>query len=177
MKKVISTLIIFIAFLIAYFLQANFFSWFNIAGIKPNLFIILIIFVGAFSNKYYGIGVGIVMGLLLDFFIGKAIGLNAIILGLAGFAGKALTKNFSRDNKMTMIILVLISTFVCELISYVFQIILFGLKIEILNFIKIIIMEILYNTILLIIFYPLLQKFGKILQKAFTENKILTRYY
>ena len=36
MKKVLSILIIFITFFIIYFLQANFFSWFNIAGIKPK---------------------------------------------------------------------------------------------------------------------------------------------
>ena len=177
MRKIISTVIIFIIFLITYFLQSNFFNWFNIAGIKPNLFIILMIFIGAFSNKYYGMGTGIVIGFLIDLFIGKTIGINAIVIGLAGFLGSILTKNFSKDNKMTMILLVLLSTFACELISYIFQIILFGLNIELWGFIKIIIIEMLYNTILLIILYPLLQKLGVSLEKSFTENKILTRYY
>lgn len=84
MKKVLSILIIFITFVIIYFLQANFFTWFNIAGIKPNLFIILALFIGVFIGKVYGITIGIVLGLLLDFFIGKVIGINAAMLGLAG---------------------------------------------------------------------------------------------
>lgn len=85
MKKVLSILIIFITFFITYFLQANFFNWFNIAGIKPNLFIILVLIIGIFTGKIYGISIGIVLGLLLDFFIGDAIGINAAILGTAGF--------------------------------------------------------------------------------------------
>ena len=74
-------------------------------------------------------------------------------------------------------VLVILVTFICELISYIYQIILFGLSIELLNFIKIILLEILYNTILLIILYPILQKLGNKLEKVFTEDKILTRYY
>lgn len=84
MKKVLSILIIFITFIIIYFMQANFFTWFNIAGIKPNLFIILALFIGMFIGKIYGISIGIVLGLLLDIFIGKAIGINATILGISG---------------------------------------------------------------------------------------------
>jgi len=65
-------------------LQANFFSWFNIAGIKPNLFIILALFIGIFIGKTYGTTMGIVLGIFLDFFVGKAIGINAAMLGIAG---------------------------------------------------------------------------------------------
>ena len=84
MKKILSTIIIFLIFILIYFLQSNFFSWFNIAGIKPNLFIILVLMVGLFVGKIYGATTGIVLGLLLDFFIGKKLGIYAIQLGLAG---------------------------------------------------------------------------------------------
>lgn len=85
MKKILSIIIIFIVFILIYFLQSNFFSWFNIAGVKPNLFIILSLFVGIFIGKIYGASMGILIGLLLDLFIGKALGINAIVLGVAGF--------------------------------------------------------------------------------------------
>lgn len=84
MKKILSTIIIFLIFILIYFLQSNFFSWFNIAGIKPNLFIILVLMVGLFIGKIYGATTGIVLGLLLDFFIGKNLGIYAIQLGIAG---------------------------------------------------------------------------------------------
>ena len=177
MKKALSLFCIFIFFLITYFLQSNFFSWFNIADVKPNLFIILMVFVGAFINKYYGFGTGVILGILLDFFIGKAIGINGIILGIAGLLGGIFTKTFSKDNRMTMMVLVVLITLICELLSYTYQIILFKLTINVLNFIKIILLEVLYNAILLIILYPLLQKLGNKLEKIFTEDKIITRYY
>ena len=84
MKKILSTIIIFLIFILIYFLQSNFFSWFNIAGIKPNLFIILVLMVGLFVGKIYGATTGIVLGLLLDFFIGENLGIYAIQLGIAG---------------------------------------------------------------------------------------------
>ena len=84
MKKILSIVIIFITFIFIYFLQSNFFNWFNIAGVKPNLFIIFLLFIGIFIGKTYGASIGIFFGLLLDLFIGKVVGINAIVLGMAG---------------------------------------------------------------------------------------------
>lgn len=94
MKKILSIVILFITFIILYFLQINFFSWFNIAGIKPNLFIIFVLFIGLFLGKAYGISAGVIFGLLIDFFISKSIGINAILLGLAGFLRRSIYKEF-----------------------------------------------------------------------------------
>lgn len=177
MKKFLSIIIIFISFLIIYFLQANFFNWFNIAGVKPNLFIILLLFVGMYMGKAYGLGIGITLGLLIDFFIGKAIGINGIILGLAGILGGVLTKSFSKDSRLTIMLIVMGTTCVCEIISYILHIIAFGLNIEILRFLKIIFIEVVFNTILVIIIYPILRIFGDKVEKVFSEKKILTRYF
>lgn len=94
MKKILSIIIIFLAFILIYFLQANIFTWFNIAGIKPNIFIIFSLFIGIFIGKIYGLSIGIVMGLLLDLFISKAIGINAIILGIAGLLRRNIYEKF-----------------------------------------------------------------------------------
>jgi len=85
MKKTLSIIIIFITFIFIYLLQSNFFNWFNIAGVKPNLFIVFSLIIGIFIGKIYGVSVGIISGLLLDLFIGKVLGINAIVLGIAGF--------------------------------------------------------------------------------------------
>lgn len=78
---------------------------------------------------------------------------------------------------MTLIVMSAISTLVCEIISYIFQIILFKLSFELGAFIKIILIELLFNSMIIIIIYPMLQKAGILLEKVFNENKILTRYY
>ena len=50
------------------------------------------------------------------------------------------------------------TVFVCELISYVYQIILFNLSIEVFAFIKIIAIEILFNSMIIIIGFYATQK-------------------
>jgi len=92
MKKILSIIIIFLTFIFIYLMQANFFIWFNIAGVKPNLFIILALFIGIFIGKAYGLSIGIILGLTLDFFIGKAVGINAVVLGIAGILRRDIYK-------------------------------------------------------------------------------------
>ena len=78
---------------------------------------------------------------------------------------------------MTIIVMSLVTTLVCEIVSYVFLIILFNISIQIGPFIKIILLEILFNSMIIIIIYPIIEKTGRVLERIFTEDKILTRYY
>ena len=78
---------------------------------------------------------------------------------------------------MTILVMSVVATLVCEIISYLLQIILFGVSIEIVRFIKIILIEILYNSMIIIIIYPIIKKAGTTLERIFTQSKILTRYY
>ena len=52
-----------------------------------------------------------------------------------------------------------------------------GVEIEIISFIKIATIEALYNSILVIILYPLMQKTGYRIEETFKGNNILTRYF
>ena len=85
MKKALSILVILIAFLFLYFLQSNFFSWFTISEISPNLFIILTLLIGLFAGKKLGSCMGLFFGLYLDIVIGKNLGLSTVMLTLVGF--------------------------------------------------------------------------------------------
>ena len=49
--------------------------------------------------------------------------------------------------------------------------------IEIIPFIKIVAIEILYNSILVIILYPIMQKAGYNIEEIFKGSNILTRYF
>lgn len=69
------------------------------------------------------------------------------------------------------------ATLTCEIISYLIQIIVFKLSIELLPFIKIVAIETLYNAMLIIIMYPLIERTGEILERVFKEKRILTKYY
>lgn len=177
MKNTLIIIGMMLLFLILYFLQINFFNWFTIAGISPNLFVISILFIGLFAGKRVGIPLGLVTGICLDFFISKKIGISAIMLGVIGGLGGFLDKNFSKDSRMTIIIMTAAVTFIYEFGSYLLNYFIISTTIEIIPFIKIILIEILYNVLLVIIFYPLLQKAGYYIEEAFREKKILTRYF
>lgn len=177
MKKTIINTSLILTAIFLYFLQANFFSWFNIAGIMPNIFIIFILLIGLFGNRTMGSIYGFVIGLLLDLIIGVKIGINAIGLGLIGFLAAIFDKNFSKDSRMTIMVMVVVATVIFEVLSYLLHYIFMANSIEIINFIKILIIEVIYNLIITIIVYPLMQKAGYYIENEYKGNKILTKYF
>lgn len=177
MKRTIINITLVVISIIIYYLQSNFFTWFNIAGIKPNLFVILALFIGLFANRTMGTIYSIVIGLILDFLIGNKVGINAISLGIVGFLAGVFDKNFSKDSRMTIIIMVAGSTLLFETLRYVLNYMFLSTSIEIFSFIIILIVEIIYNIIITIILYPLMQKFGYYIEDEYKGNTILTRYF
>lgn len=173
MKKVIDIFFIILIFFVIYFLQSDFFIWFNIAGVMPNLFIILVMMIGLFMKKKSGFIFGLIFGLCIDFFIGTRIGINAISLGLAGLTAESLDKSFSKDNRITVMFLTGILTIFAEIIIYVLQILFCNVDIQILSFVKIVLIEIIYNEIIVAIIYHFILLFGSKLENDFTNNSFL----
>lgn len=177
MRNTVIIIGIILIFLILYFVQVNFFNWFTISGISPNLFVIYVLFIGLFAGKKLGIPIGIVIGLSLDFFISKKVGILGIMLGIVGMVGSTLDKSFSKDSRITTIIMTIGVTIVYEIGVYLLNYIIIHSAVEIVPFLKILLIETIYNVFIVIIFYPLLQKGGHYIEEIFREKKILTRYF
>ncbi len=176
-KKVIAVLLLILSFFIIYFLQSNFFTWFTIARVQPNLFVIFILLIGLFAGKKVGLVLGIIFGFYLDIVIGRRIGVSGIMLGIIGLAGEYLDKNFSKESRITIILMIICSTIIFEVGTYIFSLITLPVTVEILGFLKILFIETLYNVIITIIIYPIIQKLGHILEETFKTRNILTRYF
>ena len=177
MKKLVINLFLILTIFIIYFLQSNFFNWFNIAGVMPNVFIIFVLFIGLFTNKTVGTAYGVVIGLILDLLFSQKIGIQAVTLGLVGFLAAIFDKNFSKDSRMTIMLMVLGSTVIVEVLNYLLAYMFIDINVEIFYFIRTLIIEVIYNIILTIIIYPLIQKFGYDIENEYKGNKILTRYF
>lgn len=177
MKKTFITIVLIVIFFIIYFLQSNFFTWFNIAGVMPNVFIIFVLLLGLFAGETRGIIFGIIFGISIDFFIGSRIGISGIMLGIIGFLGGYLDKSFSKDSRVTIILMIVLSTCLYETGNYVFHYFMNHEMISMTIFIKTLLIENIYHIILTIIFYPLMLKLGYKLEKTFKESQILTRYF
>lgn len=177
MKKVLIHIELIIIIFVIYFLQSNFFNWFTISGIMPNLFVVFVLFVGLFASKMMGTVYGMIIGLILDVLFRQRIGISFIALGLVGFLATVFDKNFSKDSRMTIMLMVAGLTLLYESIIYFANYFVLGTTLEIIPFLKILTIEIIFNLLLTIIIYPLLQKYGYYLENEFKGNKILTRYF
>ena len=177
MKKALSILCLILTFFIIYFLQANFFTWFNIATIMPNVYVILVLFIGLFVKRKIGLACGIGFGLYLDIVLGKTIGTSALALGIVGFLGEILSKNFSKDSRFIVCLMVIGTTAVYEIIVYLLTMLRTEGTVEILAFLKILLIEMLFNVLITIIIYPLIKKAGYYLENLYDDKFILTRYF
>lgn len=173
MKKAADIFFIILIFFIIYFLQSNFFTWFNIAGVMPNLFVVLIMLIGLFMKRKFGFIFGIVFGLLIDLFIGVRIGINAISLAIIGLYAETLDKSFSKDNRITVMFLTCILTLLAEIIMYVLQILFCGATLQVLEFTKVVAIEVAYNAIIIAVIYPLFLAFGTKIEDDFTNKSFL----
>ncbi|MBR1654342.1 MAG: rod shape-determining protein MreD [Clostridia bacterium] len=177
LKKTISILGIIITFFILYFLQIDLFNWFNIAGIKPNLFIVLVLCLGLFIGRKYAAPIGFIIGIYLDVLAGSQIGISALMYAAIGFLGGYFDKNFSKDSKITILLMVAGSTLLYETVVYIYTIARNAIPLEFWGFIKIVLIETLFNVLLTIILYPLIRKTGYFFEETFKQKKFLTRYF
>lgn len=177
MKKFIINLILIITFIVIYILHSNLFINFKIAGVMPNIFVIYILFIGLYANKIMGPIYGVICGLLLDSFIGSRLGVSAIMLGMIGIIGVIFDKNFSKENRITIIIMVVMCTIIFETGVYLIQFFIDKSTLEMLTFIEILLIESLYNAIITVILYPIIRIFGNNIETEYKGNKILTRYF
>lgn len=177
MKKFVIGVITYFIFIILYFIQANFFGWFTIAGISPNIFVIYILFLGLFTDNKFSLIMALLTGITLDLVIGKTLGATAILFCLISIIANYFDKNFSKDNKFTILIMVIGMTLVFEVTNYFLNALILEIPIEIEAFSKILLVEVIYNTILTIIFYNAFIKSGALLERQFKEKNILTRYF
>lgn len=177
MKKFFLGILMFINFIVLYLLQSNFFDWFTIAGISPNIFVIFMLFLGLFTNNKFSLVIAGLCGITLDLLASRTLGVNIIVFCLITVAGGYFDKNFSKENKLSIIIMVIGLTIGSEIVGYLLNALLLEIPLELISFSKILIIEVIYNAILTFIFYGLILKLGGIIERQFKQKNILTRYF
>ena len=89
--------------------------------------------------------IGIIFGIFIDIWIGKILGITSIALALIGVISGILDKTFSKDSRLIVLIMGIICTIIYEIAVYIMQYIVIGINIEILQFIKTLLIEVIYN--------------------------------
>lgn len=111
-------LIMTILFFISLVLQSTLFSHLTVAGVKPDLVLVLVVFYALFQGPQEGALVGLIGGLLQDMMFGQYIGLNALANLVIGYLIGLLERKIYKENLLIPTIILFLSTFLHETILY-----------------------------------------------------------
>lgn len=166
----IRIIVIILEMLICFLLQTTVFRWFALAGIVPNLLLILTVSYGFMKGKIEGLIVGLACGFIIDLAYGNVLGLYAAIFMTIGFFIGHLTKVLNTNDNFIPILLVSISQLSYFLLSYIFTFLLRGRLNIIFYFITIGLPEIVYTTLVSIFAYRIINKIDVYLDGRFKKE-------
>ncbi len=154
--------------LLAFTLQCSIFTNLHLAGVVPNLLIILISTYGVMHGEYTGMFVGFFGGLMMDVFFGGILGFYALLFTLIGFLnGQFCGLYFPEDIRMPML-LILSSDLTYGVLFYAFRFLLRGRTHFPFYFLHVILPETLYTLLIALILYPLMAR----IYMAFERKRI-----
>ncbi|MCR5232692.1 MAG: rod shape-determining protein MreD [Lachnospiraceae bacterium] len=146
-------IVVFLMIITGYLLQSTLFSAFTIAGIVPNILMIITSAFGLMRGKREGMFVGFVAGLLVDVFFMNILGFFALVYMTIGYLNGFFRSIFyPEDIKLPMIMIgssELLYCFIC----YIFLYLLRGRMHLGYYFIHIMIPDIVYTVLITFILY------------------------
>ncbi len=97
--------------ILSLFLQSTFFSFLSIKGAMPNLVLIFVVFYALLNgNRQKAMVYGFLCGLLVDLYVGRFIGINALALGLTSFLIGSLEGRVFKENLLVGMTTVILGT-------------------------------------------------------------------
>ena len=150
--------------IIAYILQTTIIQNFNIAGIYPNLVLVVTCCVAFLFGSTSGSVVGFFIGILCDLYWGRTVGLYAIIGMYLGLIVGQFNKKFFKDNYLIVCVLIVLATLICETIIYIFSALVYAQDINLFTLLYKLFLSVIVNGIASIIIYPILMKINLTLE-------------
>ena len=121
--------------------------------------------------------VGFIIGLYLDVLTGSQIGISALMYMAIGFIGEILDKNFTKDSKISIVLMVAGSTIIFETVLYVYAIVRNSIPVDVVGFIKIALIETVFNCLMATILYSLISGAGEFLEETFKKRELRSRIF
>lgn len=156
-------------------LQTTLLNEIAIAGVKPDLILILAIFVGIICGPGKGGMIGFSLGLLEDLYLGSFIGMNALSKGVTAVLVGRITIGAFSENLLVPIITVFIGTLLNNIIYLITGAILgmnWGLELWLWNAVPLAI----YNMCLVPFIYPKFYSFGLQLNEKHANAEFWERF-
>ncbi len=151
----IRILVIGIEIILSFLLQSTVFDHIRLAGVVPDILMILVVTTAYTRGTYPGLFTGLFAGLLVDFMYGDVIGICALLYMFIGFLNGYSNKIYDRDDYAIPLILIAVSEFVYSFLYYVLEFLLRGrLNIGYYAY-RIMLPKVIYTVLMGVIFYKL----------------------
>ncbi len=155
-------------FILCLILQSTVFSIATVAGIKPDLVLILVVLFALIRGSREGAVVGFIGGLLQDLLLGHFIGLNILPKMAVGVIFGMLEKKVYKENFFIPVITVIIATTINESIIFLLGLTISGFPTNYFSIFRDLILPlIIYNSCLTPFVYP---RFFRSLHKGVLRN-------
>ncbi|MBM7613580.1 rod shape-determining protein MreD [Alkaliphilus hydrothermalis] len=157
-EKKIQGFIIGLVIIVNLILQSTLLQYFKIYNVLPNTALILVISFSMYSGKNQGAIIGLSVGMLQDIIFGRIVGLNAFVYMLIGYFVGLINRKVFKDNLLIPVALTAVGTVLYETVNMLFLCFL-KYRIELFNvFKKMLVVEVLYNSIFSILIYIYVSK-------------------
>lgn len=160
LRKIVVTVFIIVCFV----LQCSVFGSLALAGIIPNLMIILTSSFGFMRGEREGLLIGFFCGLLSDVFFGGFLGFYALLLMYIGFLNGKFCKIFYPEDIKLPLALIVVSDLSYGIICYILTFMLRSRFAFSYYFLHIILPEALYTIVVTLFLYPVILKVNEKLE-------------
>ncbi len=163
MKRCITIGIIIV---VCFLLQSTIFHYMELAGVVPNLMLIVTMSFGLMRGRREGMLVGFFSGLLIDIFFGSVLGPYAFIYMTMGYANGFFHRIYYVEDVLLPMLMITLNDFIYNVIIYLIYFLLrnrldFGEYL-----LTVILPEMIYTIIITLFFYKLLVRINLRLKKS-----------
>lgn len=176
MKKTVITGTIILITIVLLMLQLTIFNNLRLFNVKPNLFLILFTSLVVYTNKKTTYVFFILTGIILDLLLGGMIGITSISMLISSIIIMSFKNILTKKNMANFLLFILIVTIFYELVYNLIRIGLTNTSFDI-YILKIIAIESIYNILISIIIYPIIEKIGNEIYPEYKKSNILTKYF
>lgn len=142
--------------LVCFLLQNTVLINFDIAGIVPDLIVILVVSVGYQKGRLHGMVIGLFGGLILDLTFGSLIGVYALVYMFIGYGVGMLSHYYIKYDTFLPLALIAVSEFIYTLYGYLVNMLTAG-RFELLYYMRRIMFPSVFYTLIVGVFlYKLL---------------------
>ena len=163
MKRCITIGIIIV---ICFLLQCTVFHYIELAGVVPNLLLIVTMSFGLMRGRREGLLVGFFSGLLIDIFFGSVLGPYAFIYMTLGYGNGFFHRIYYVEDVLLPMIMISLNDFIYNIIIYVVFFLMRN-RLDFLGYLKdVMLPEMIYTILITLFFYKILVRINLRLKRV-----------